>query len=177
MDRPLMPLYQNTVLLHLERAATRLNDSDDAPEHLTKYAGQVFQTGRSMAIDILDAPDFAHETLRWSLEHVDHITSLWAHDVEVLGAGVHAAAHVLKSTAFFQARAIATTTPGPMDRRTKQGRRHMTSMARGYSLSSIADKMPLLPVRFRLSAADGQMLNGWRAQLDSSARLYGLVKN
>lgn len=175
MEKPPTPPYQNTVLLHLERAATRLNDSDNAPEQLTKYADQVFETGRSMAAEILDAPEFAHETLRWSLDHVDQITSLWAHDIEVLGAGVHAAAHVLKSTAFFQARAIASAAPGRMDRRTKQGRCHMTSMARGHSLSSIADKMSVLPIRLSLSAADGQMLNEWRVQLDSSARLYGLV--
>lgn len=175
MSTPPTPLYQDTVLLHLGRAATRLNGSDDTPESLTKYADQVFETGRCIAAEILDAPEFAHETLRWSLEHVDQITSLWAYDIEVLGAGVHAAAHVLKSTAFFQGRAIASTAPGRMDRRTKQGRRQMASYARAHTLNNIADKMVALPVRFRLSDADGRMLNEWRDHLDSSARLYGLV--
>lgn len=83
MDRPLTPLYQDTVLLHLGSAATRLSDSDVVPAHLPQLASQVFETGHAIATAILDAPDFFQETVRWSLEHVDQITSLWAHDTEV----------------------------------------------------------------------------------------------
>lgn len=176
MNTSTTPLYQDTVLLHLGCAVRRLGDDDQAPALLRTYADRILEKGRAVACGIEDAPDFFQETLRWSLDHVDQITSLWAHDLAVLAAGVHASAYVLKATAFLQGRAISSTVPGRTDRRTKLGRRQSASYTRAHVLAGAAERMAVLPIQFRLSASDDRMLRGWSSQLDSSARLYGLAE-
>ena len=175
MNAPNAPLYQDTVLLHLGSAVTRIGDAAHAPDLLKQYANRVCETGRAVAGGVEEAPDFFRDTLRWSLENVDQITSLWAHDIGVLAAGVHASAYVLKATAFLQGRAISSTVPGRTDRRTKQGRRQSASYYRAHVLAGVADKMAVLPIQLRLSTSDNQMLSEWSGQLDAAARLYRLV--